>query len=223
MKQKASKLRSDIFLVQEVKTSMTHLEDIFGVDVDELNDDEITNRKNDLPKEIKKVENVSKLLHNLLECSNPVIENQIDEIVEMYKNVNKMKDVYTKSINNEVNEREISKQELFKESNLKINLPKFSGYDSKLDIYTFQSEFLKIYKRTTPKRMMPDILKNNLLEGSALSLVKQVHDIDEIWIRLKSAYGDAKLLLKKKMSEICKINQLWKIKDPEKVVGRYSE
>ena len=70
---------------------------------------------------------------------------------------------------------------------------------------------------------MLDILKNNLLEGRALSLVKQVHDIDEIWIRLKSAYGDAKLLLKKKMSEIGKINQLWKTKSPEKVVDTLSK
>ena len=45
---------------------------------------------------------------------------------------------------------------------------------------------MKIYKRTPPKRMMSDILKNNLLEGGALSLVKQIHGIDEIWIRLKS-------------------------------------
>ena len=32
-------------------------------------------------------------------------------------------------------------------------------------IYTFRSEFLKIHQRTTPKRMMADALKNNLLEG----------------------------------------------------------
>ena len=80
--------------------------------------------------------------------------------------------MYTQAINDEVNEREICKQAMFKESKLKINLPKFSGYDSKLDFYTFQSEFMKIYKRTTPKRMMPHILKNNLLEGGALYLVK---------------------------------------------------
>ena len=110
VKQKSSKLRSDIFLAQEVKTSMTHLKEVFGVDLDEMNDGEITSRKNDLPKEINKVENLSKKVHNLLECSNPVIENQIDEIVEMYKNINKMKNVNTKAINDEVNEREISKQ-----------------------------------------------------------------------------------------------------------------
>ena len=77
---------------------------------------------------------------------------------------------------------------------------------------------MKIYKRTTPKRMMPDILKDNVLKGSALCLVKQVRDIDEIWIRLKSAYGDAKLLFKRKISEIGKVSQLWKVKDPKKIV-----
>ena len=82
---------------------------------------------------------------------------------------------------------------------------------------------MKIYKRTTPKRMIQDILKNNLLEGSALCLVKQVRDIDEIWIRLKSAYGDAKLLFKRKISEIGKVSQLWKVKDPEKIVDGLSK
>ena len=55
-----------------------------------------------------------------------------------------------------------------------------------------------MYERTTPKCMMPDLLKNNLLEGSALSLVKSMTSIEDIWKRLKGAYGDPKLLLKKK-------------------------
>ena len=83
----------------------------------------------------------------------------------------------------------------------------------KLDMYTFQSDFIKIYKQTTPKRMMSDVLKNNHLEGAALSLVRSVDNIDEIWQQLKSAYGDPKLLLKKKLSEINKISQLSILKD----------
>ena len=120
--------------------------------------------------------------------------------MERYNEMNKMKDVYHEAINRESTVREISKQELFNESKLRINRPKFSEYDLKLDIYSFQSEFTKIYDRTTPKRMMPDILKNNLLEGSALSLVLQVQEIDKIWARLKAAYGNPKLLLKKKIT-----------------------
>ena len=46
--------------------------------------------------------------------------------------------------------------------------------------------------------MISDVLKNNHLEGSALSLVQSVDNIDEIWRRLNPAYGDPKLLLKKK-------------------------
>ena len=63
---------------------------------------------------MKKVENLSKMLHNLLECSNSLVENQIDEMIERYNNTNRMKDVYSQGINSESTEREISKQELFK-------------------------------------------------------------------------------------------------------------
>ena len=123
----------------------------------------------------------------------------------------------------EVVKREISKLELFNESKLNINLGKLSGYDSKSDVYTFQSEFIKIYKRTTPKRMMSDVLKNNHLEGSALSLVRSIDNNDEIWQRLKSTCGDPKLLLKKKLSEIKNISQLLKLKDTERVVAALSQ
>ena len=49
--------------------------------------------------------------------------------------------------------------------------------------------------------MMSDILKNNHLEGAALSLVRSVNNTDEIRQRLKSAYGDPKLLLKKNIRD----------------------
>ena len=60
---------------------------------------------------------------------------------------------------------------------------------------------------------MPDLLKNNLLEGPALSLVKSMTDIEDIQKRLKGAYGDPKLLLKKKLSQIENIRQPWKIRE----------
>ena len=71
--------------------------------------------------------------------------------------------------------------------------------------------------------MTSDVLKNYHLEGAALSLVRSVDNIDEIWQRLKSAYGDPKPLLKKKLSEINKISQLSKLKDTERVVAALSE
>ena len=55
-----------------------------------------------------------------------------------------------------------------------------------MDIYTFQSAFLKIHQRTTPKRMMADVLKNNFLEQYHLSEVLLI--LTKYWRR--RSYGD---------------------------------
>ena len=70
---------------------------------------------------------------------------------------------------------------------------------------------------------MLDVLKNNNWEGAALSLDRSSDNIDEIKQRLKSAHGDPKLLLKKKLSEINKISQLSNLKDIERVVAALSQ
>ena len=140
-----SKARSEMFLVQEVKTSISYLQEIFKVDVSNINDDEIKSRKDDMPKHLQQLDNLSKKMENLLECANSVIEDQIEDIVGSYNHIKKLKDVYQQTIKDEVVKQEISKLESFNESKLKVNLSKFSGYDSKLDVYTFQSEFIKIY------------------------------------------------------------------------------
>ena len=158
----ASKKRSEEFLVQEVKATMRNLHSTLKTDVKHLNDDEVKERKSGLLKLIKRIENLSKMVHNLLECSNSVAKDEVDEIMTNYSNISILNEKYFKDINNEVKNSEITKQKLFNESKLRINLPQFSGYELKLDIYSFHSEFLKIYEQITPKRMMPDLLKNNL-------------------------------------------------------------
>ena len=39
------------------------------------------------------------------------------------------------------------------------DLQTFSRYDLKLDIYSFQYELMKIYKKTNQKMMIPDIFR----------------------------------------------------------------
>ena len=51
-------------------------------------------------------------------------------------------------------------------------------------------------------------VEKNVLEGSALSLVKSITNFEDIWWRLKGAYGDPKLLLKKHLSQIGNISQI---------------
>ena len=45
--------------------------------------------------------------------------------------------------------------------------------------------------------MLSELLRNNYLKDSALSLVKNIQNIDEIWKRLKKAYGDTKIISQK--------------------------
>lgn len=101
IKQK-SKLRSELFLGQKVKSSTAHLEDEKVMKDDH---DEIATRKADLPKELQKMDKISKVLHSLLESSNSVTGSQIDNIIERYNGINKMEDIYQETINIESTEK----------------------------------------------------------------------------------------------------------------------
>ena len=62
-----------MFLLQEVKTIISYLEEIFRVDISNLNDDKIKNTKSDISKHLQQLESLSKKIQNLLECANSVI------------------------------------------------------------------------------------------------------------------------------------------------------
>ena len=118
----ASKKRSKEFLIQEAKNIMRNLQSTLKTDVKHLSNDEVKERKTGLLKLIKRTENLSKMIHNLLECSNSVAKDKFDEIMANYSNIKLLKEQYFKDINNAVKNREITKQKLFNESKLRINL-----------------------------------------------------------------------------------------------------
>ena len=71
--------------------------------------------------------------------------------------------------------------------------------------------------------MLPDVLINKHLEGSALLLVKSNDNIDDIWVRLKEVFGDIKTLLSNKLAELNNIDQLSRQREPVKVVESLSK
>ena len=76
-----SKTRSEMFLVQEVKTGISYLEEIFKVDISNISDDEIKSRKDDKSQPLQQLDNLSKKMQSLLERVNSVIEDKIEDIV----------------------------------------------------------------------------------------------------------------------------------------------
>ena len=134
LKTEESKRRSELFLKDEVRSTMKSLHSVFTADVKKLTDDEVVDRRSNLSEQVEKFTNMTKLIHELLESTNPVTETKVDDILSSYHNLRKLKDSYTSSVNKEAKSREITKLEIFSESKLKISLPKFNGYESKLDI-----------------------------------------------------------------------------------------
>ena len=133
------------------------------------------------------------------------------------QNALKARNSYAQKLHQIITKRDISEEKLKKSSLIPIELPKFKGYDSKLDIYSFRSEFEKLVHPTLQKIYWLDALKNNYLSGPAFTLVEKTECIDEAWKKLLNAYGNVKLLLQNKMSALDKLENLDKIKGDEKV------
>ena len=58
--------------------------------------------------------------------------------------------------------------------------------------------------------------------GQALSLVKEIDDLDKIWERLKSSFGNASTLLSAKINKIDVSTPLWKVKG-DVIYGLYND
>ena len=124
--------------------------------------------------------------------------------------------MFAKSLDEEIENQEIDKTRRFNKAQLNIKLDRFGGYDSNTDFYTFKTSFEKLHLQSTPRKLLPDLLKNNYLAEPALTLIETLDDIDTIWTRLKDAYGDAKVMLSRKLHEISK-HDLIKTTNAEKL------
>ena len=207
------------FAVGEVEKIMFDLNLVVKTDLSNESNEEIKQRNDDQINITKKYERLGHMISNLIKDGhgNVKLTKEIDDLKQRYESLHLLKDNYIRRIKSEIDDREIEKMALFKSSTLKIKLKPFADYNSEMDIYTFQNQFEKLHLKTTPRKMLPDLLKNNFLEKPALTLVKNLDDIDSIWSRLKESYGDCNIMLSKKLKEMENIDGLWKSKQPDKI------
>lgn len=215
-----SKERAMSFQVDEILRSFAEMESIFDCTMKSETDGNIKGRHDDLPHIMNSMGGLSDKIKCLMETSpcSKSAEGLIEKIKKRYDSLIDLKSRYSSLLVAEMANREIIKQESFNSSMLNINLGKYSGYACAQDIYSFQTAFEKLFLKSTPRSHLAELLKNNYLSDPALLLVKHVDDIDEVWKRLKAAYGDQKILLNKKLGNIRDLNVLWKYKEPEKVI-----
>lgn len=221
--QKASMEKGLVFIAGEFERTISELEMFFLPTVSIAKDHEVTQWNEELPHHVKRFDTLAERYKAILQSPspNPDFELKVTKLGTRYEELASRKRVFVSTLRKEIMSRELGKQDLVKEARLNINLPKFSGYESDLDIYSFQIEFEKLHTRTYPRRSLPDVLLNNFLSEPALSLVKGLDNIDEIWQRLKSSYGDTRMLLSRKLNQLDHVESSGKSKE-EKLVTKYS-
>ena len=198
------KERSMLFVISDLRRSIADLINDFRINLDMLTDIELMQLKTDLSSKLELIGKAANKYENILQT--PLKEHEVlievKEVGEQYELMMKMKAMYISKLDTLLHSRDVYRQKLFSESKLNIRLEKFSGYTDTIDFYTFKSDFNKVHERSTPKHLLPDLLKNNYLKDPALSMVKTLNDIDAIWSQLQFAYGDAKLMLTKKLNQV---------------------
>ena len=114
-------------------------------------------------------------------------------------------------------DRDISEKKLKNSAGLNIQLSKFKGYYSDMNVFIFRSEFKRSIEPNVQKVLWADYLKNNCLAGAAYNLVFSIENIDAIWEKLIEVYGNTQLLLQNKIGSLEKFSNLEKMKDDEKI------
>ena len=216
--QKRKQTRSLDFFLKWVADMMDNLKIEFAKSFENTTDEEVSWLSKKQPKQLNEFEEVIRIVKEILESGSvrPSKEREIQRKITRYEELTALKGNYMERLKNEISDRKMGKQ-LFKEKILHIKLAEFSGLNSSRDYYTFKDEFEKLHLRTTPNTMLPELLRNNYLEDPTLSFVNNIQNIDKIWKRLKKAYGDAKIMLSKKLTELDNLEPIWEIKSPAKI------
>ncbi|XP_066933763.1 uncharacterized protein [Clytia hemisphaerica] len=204
------------FTVTEIIRLLTELTTYFQQSLDDITDAELIEIKNDKSHKTDIINKVVKKYELILQTEFTKTETKtvVSNIGVNYKLMTSLKSTFYESLDKQIKDRDVYKQKLFNNSKLNITLHKFSGADTD-DFYTFKDKFNKLHLHTTPKHLLPELLKNNFLKGPALSMVKSMNDIDNIWKQLKFAYGDVKMMLSKKIKHVASMEPLSKSKNHE--------
>ena len=106
-------------------------------------------------------------INNFIPTCGDQIRTFLYEAGKMRDEVTNVKIKFLHNLNDEIVNRDISERKLRNAAGSNINLGKFVGYDSQMDLYTFRTQFRKLIEHTVQRKYWGDILKMNHLGGFA--------------------------------------------------------
>ena len=215
------KIRTFDAIFDNIKERAYLLKDKYVIPLDDLDDSQILEKET----ELKYLDSdFSKILDLITELSKnfPHGYDKAEEIIKRAESgrdkLKNLKENYSMNLKKILQERDLSRDKVRNSQRLELELPKFSGYESKLNFYSFKSEFERLISPRITAPLLPDYLKNNYLRGHALEVVREIDDLDKIWERLKSSFGNVSILLNNKLDKVEKISPLHKTKSDEKFI-----
>ena len=196
-------------LKSEISYRFKSLSKRFDADIDDLGDYQIL----EIHQDKKNVDHeFSSVLGKVNELSS-LVSTGGDKVEKLYIRASKTRDrlfqkreTFFAKLQEVILKRDITADKMKSALDVAIEVPKFSGYDGIIDIYTFRSEFKKLVEPRVQKKYYADYLKRNYLSGPASVLVQKETDYEKIWERLLSSYGNTRLLLQNKLSTLDKLS-----------------
>ena len=129
-KRKKKQIRGDtfLFILEDAKRLLSDLEAVLRVEAASLEEKELVERSKELADVEKKVENIAVKITEMLAYSSMdgKDEWEIRAIKKRYEDLVAAKTTYMFQMKKEIRERELDKEEIFKEAKLNIKLPKFN-------------------------------------------------------------------------------------------------
>ena len=192
--QSSHKDRTTEFLLNCIHHTMSELQEIFKRDTSEADSINLLIWRKEEAVVNKKFEKVQEDYKECLQAQITNADNlfNIKETGEKFNYLTNLRLRYVKELAFQINERELDKHAEFTKLKLDIKIEKFSDFDASTDFYTFRSNFEKVHLSSTPKEHLPDLLRNNYLTDPARTMVSNLTSIDEVWERLREAFGDPK-------------------------------
>ena len=137
-----------------------------------------------------------------------VINSQLDKLSKL--NICKMD--FEEKLRFDLENFDLTDEKLKLATQTKVNIGKFTGsFEKGMDFYTFQSKFQRAYAKY-PKSLLVEWLTNNHLEGKAKECIGTLNDIDEIWSRLRSNFGNTELLLDYQFKKLYQLGTMQNLK-----------
>ena len=213
------RVENDIYsntLLSEVENRCENLGRKTNLKISELNDYQIL----DLKKESASfVTELNLIMERVTAFSKQThCKETMGELCNLRNKASKDLALFQEQLDYVIDEQDLNDEKLTRAFELKINIPKFKGYGSEVDIYTFCSEFEKLVEPVVQRKLWVDYLKKNYLAGTALILVENLESIDMVWNRLIESFGNACLLLQNKISSLENIGDLGRVSGDERIV-----